>query len=522
MLVSHIGTMAHSVGAAWLMTEMTHSPRMVALVQTSSSVPVLLLALFAGAVADNFERRRLLIAFQCAMMLVSALLGVLAWQGLLTPYGLLGLTFVLGCAAAMHIPAWQASIGDIVPREVLPAAVAYNSISFNIARSTGPAIGGVIVALAGSSAAFLANAASFIGTIMVMLRWKPARAVSALPREQIGSAMAGGLRYAAMSPPLLRILLRLLLFTANAAAVTAMLPIVARDMIHGGAGTYGVLLGAFGVGAVCGATSSPRLRRIVTIRWLLTIAALSLAIGTALLSQSTSLWTALPALMLTGGGWVVGVSNLSVSMQLAAPRWMAGRAIALFETVIFGSIALGSWLYGVATSDMGLAQALALSAVLQFVTLAVALLIRLPEIGSFDLTLQQQWNEPETALPVDPRSGPIAIAITYRIKPDDVPEFLSEMRHWQRMRRRDGARGWTLYRDLADPGLWVERYQVPTWLDYVRHNRRRTLEDASHGSRIRALHQGKDAPAVQRLAATEPVDGDASPTTTDGIGSGPL
>lgn len=503
-LVSNLGYMVQSVGAAWLMTQLSPSPAMVALVQASATLPILLLALVAGAIADNLDRRRVMIAAQCFMLLVSLALAILAALGRVTPAMLLGLTFLVGCGMALNGPAWQASVGDMVPRAALPAAVAYNSAAFNVARSAGPAAGGAVVAAAGAAAAFLANCVSYVGLIVVLLRWRPQPSGHELPPERIGSAVASGIRYVAMSPHLLRVMIRAVMFAGAASAISALMPVIARDLMHGGAVTFGILLGAFGVGAVGGALVSAPLRTRASAQTVVGIAASAVAAGAAATALSHSLVTALPALALAGGGWILAMSTLNVTMQLASPRWVVARAIALYQMAAFGGLALGAWLFGMAASAYGIRGALLAAALVQLLGVLAGLAIRIPQLDDVNLDPLQRWSEPSTQVAVEARSGPVAVAIAYRIDSADVPEFLAAMHERRRVRRRDGARRWTLARDLSDPQRWIERYHVPTWLDYVRHNQRRTHADAANAERILALHRGVDPPEVQRMVEVHP------------------
>ncbi|MHB9879274.1 MFS transporter [Pacificimonas sp. ICDLI1SI03] len=503
-LVSNLGYVIQSVGAAWLMTEIARSPAMVALVQTSTSLPIMLLALLSGAIADSFDRRRVMLVAQGLMLFVSLALVFLSASDLITPYLLLGFTFMIGCGMALNSPAWQATVGDIVPKPVLPAAVAYNSIAFNVARSGGPAIGGAIVAAAGSAAAFAVNCFSYLPLIAVLLRWKVPPTDEELPPERIGNAVTSGLRYFVMSPHHLVVIARSAIFAISASAVTALMPVIARDIIGGGALIYGLLLGAFGAGAVGGAFASARLRRSLNIEKIVAIASLLIAIGAAGTALSGSLFTAMPALALAGCGWILGMSTLNVTIQLASPRWVVARAISVQQTAIFGGMALGSWLFGIAADNMGIPLALAICAALHLGSIIVGRFLPLPEFEDLNLDPLRRWTTPDTAVPVEARNGPVAVSILYRIAPADVPEFLNEMRQWRRVRRRDGARRWALYRDLADPELWIERYHVSTWLEYVRHNQRRTHADSGFRERIFALHKGPGQPEVHRMLEVHP------------------
>ncbi|WP_267382923.1 MULTISPECIES: MFS transporter [unclassified Sphingomonas] len=497
-MASNFGGLIQSVGASWMMTSLASSPQLVALVQASTTLPIMLLSLWAGAVADNLDRRLVMLWAQSFMLVVSVVLAGFAWAGILTPWWLLGFTFLIGCGTAMNGPAWQASVGDMVPRAALPGAIALNSMGFNIARSLGPAIGGAIVAAAGAAAAFLTNAVSYLGLIAVLARWHPDRAPRLLPRERLGVAMGAGLRYVAASPNIRIVLLRAGLFGVAASAIPALMPLVARTRMAGGPLTYGVLLGAFGIGAVGGALLSGRLRRTLTTEWIVRVATLALATGAAVTGLSTMLPLTVAALMLAGGGWVLALSTFNVTVQLASPRWVVARALALYQMAAFGGMAVGSWVFGLIAEHHGVGDALLAAAAFQLAGGLLGFRLALPQVQDLNLDPLARWTEPQTAVPIEPRSGPVIIAIDYRIAEEDVVHFLGVMEERGRIRRRDGARQWHLMRDLADPELWIERYQLPTWLDYVRHNQRRTQADAANGEALAALNRG-ESPRVHRM-----------------------
>ena len=528
-LASNFGGLIQSVGASWMMLSLSASERMVAMVQASVTLPILLLSLLAGAIADNLDRRRVMLFAQGMMLLVSITLAAFAWAGWLTPTTLLLFTFRIGGGTALNGPAWQASVGDMVGRPALPSAIALNSMGFNIARSLGPAIGGAIVAAAGAAAAFFVNALSYVGLIFVLSRWRPVRPPRQLPPERLDLAMAAGVRYVAMSPNIRRVLFRALLFGLSASAVPALMPIVARDLVAGGPLTYGVLLGAFGVGAVGGALLVRRLRARFATEQVVRLASAAFAIGAATTGVSPSLFATVPALLLAGAGWVVALSTFNVTVQLAAPRWVVARALALYQMFAFGGMAAGSFLFGSLAEGQGLASALVAAALLQVGGILLGTFLPLPVMKEVNLDPLARWREPETEVAVTPRSGPIVIRIEYRIQVADIPAFLSAMAERRRIRMRDGARHWSLLRDLADPEIWLERYHVATWLDYVRHNQRRTHADAANMQQILALHIGPDKPRVQRmierethtlpgLAPSDPHDLSAPVTDTTGQG----
>jgi MFS family permease len=499
-LLSNFGSLIQSVGASWMMLSIAPSPDMVALVQASTSLPIMLLSLVAGAMADNMDRRRIMVFAQIFMLAVSLALAICAWAGLVGPWTLLLFTFAIGCGSAFFAPAWQASVGDMVPRPEVPGAVALNSIAFNIARSVGPAIGGAIVAAAGAAAAFAVNAASYISLLTVLARWRPAPRLNTLPSETLGIAMGAGVRYVAMSPHIRTVLLRSAVFGFGASSVLALLPLVAKHLIAGGPLTYGLLLGAFGAGAVSGALSASRLREKLSTEAIVRWAGCILALAAALVAVSSFLVLTMAALFLAGAGWVLSLSTFNVSVQLSAPRWVVARALAAYQMAAFGGLAAGSWIWGELAADLTISGALLISAGVVLFGVVLGRWAPLSQAGELNLDplRTQLWNAPTTSVPVDERTGPVVITVEYIIDEADVEEFLARMNERRRVRRRDGARNWRLLRDLSNPRLWIERYETPTWLDYIRLNNRATQDDASVPERLRALHRGLEPPQVRR------------------------
>lgn len=498
-LVSNFGGLVQMVGAAWLMTSLSDSPDMVALVQASTTLPVMMFSLAAGAVADNYDRRRILLTAQGFMLAVSTGLAVFAWYGLLSPWLLLAFTFLLGCGNALNNPAWQSSVGDMVPRLDVPAAVTLNSVAFNIARSVGPAIGGAIVAASGAVAAFVVNAFSYIGLIVVLGRWQPPRVERVLPRETLWLAMSAGLRYVAMSPNIRAVILRAFLFGFGGIVGLALMPLVARDLVRGGPLTYGILLGGFGAGAVAGAFVSARLRRRFSTETLVRLTFLAYAAAALAVGLSRTLWLTMPALAVGGACWVLALSTFNSTVQLSAPRWVAGRALALYQMAAFGGMATGSWAWGWVTLHSGPAGGLFAAAGALVFGAAIGLRYQLPPLEALNLDPLSRWREPEVAVDIEPRSGPVFVTIEWRIRQENVVEFLKAMEERRRIRRRDGARHWTLLRDLTDAELWIERYDSPTWVEYVRQAQRVTQADADIGDRVRSLHIGPEPPVVRRM-----------------------
>lgn len=498
-VASNLGGLTQTVGASWMMTSIAQSADMVALVQTSVALPIVLLSLFAGAMADNLDRRKVMLGAQIFMLAVSIALTVCAWFGLITPWLLLMFTFLIGCGAAFNGPAWQASVGDMVPRAHLAGAVTINSMGFNIARSVGPAIGGAIVAAAGVAAAFAVNASTYIPLIVVLSRWRPVRPPQLLPRETLGIAVAAGLRYVSMSPAIRRVLIRGAVFGFGASSIMALLPLIAKHSLAGGPLTYGLLLGAFGLGAVLGALSTARLRQRLSSEGLSRVACIAFAVAAAVSGWVEQVLVIVTMMMIAGAAWVLALSTFNVTVQLSTPRWVVARALSLYQVTAFGGMAIGSWLWGVISASDGVRFALLGAAVVMLICALMGLRIPLAETADLNLDPLRRWQAPETEVPVESRTGPVVLTIEYTIREEDVLEFLAAMAERRRIRKRDGAMNWTLLRDLSDSRIWMERFTTPTWLDYIRHNNRMTQDDAIVLQRLRELHQGPAAPVVRRM-----------------------
>ena len=497
--VSNFGGLVQGVGAAWMMTSLTTSPNMIALVQASTALPIMLFSLSAGALADNYDRRRILLVAQVFMLSVSVALAVAAFAGLLTPWVLLGFTFLLGTGTALNNPSWQASMGDIGPRENLPEAVSLNSMGFNLMRSVGPALGGIIVATAGAGAAFAINALSYFPLLGALLAWPGAANSQKEAREPFVPALGAGLRYVAMSPNLMRVMLRGLLFGLGAVSILALLPLIARDLVRGGAFVYGILLGFFGLGAICGGLLNATIRKRFSNEAIVRGAFIGFGLATMMLSQSTWLWISLVPMLLAGACWVLALSLFNVTVQLSSPRWVVGRSIAMYQMATFGGLAVGSWLWGMVAESIGTDGALIASGLSLLVGAAVGLRFAMPQFGGINLDPLNRFTEPALELDLRGRSGPIMVMIDYRIADADIPAFLAAMTERRRIRRRDGARQWVLLRDLEHHEQWTESYHVATWADYLRHNLRRTHADAEVSDTLMRLHQGPEPPRVRRM-----------------------
>ena len=381
-LLSNLGLLIQGVGAAWAMTQMTSSADKVALVQTALMLPIMLISMPAGAIADMYDRRIVALGSLAIALAGATALAVMAWLNLVTPNILLAFCFIVGCGMALFGPAWQSSVSEQVPPEHLPAAVALNGISYNIARSFGPAIGGVIVATAGAVAAFAANALLYIPLLIVLFLWRRNSEPSRLPRERLNRAIVSGVRYIANSPSIRIVLTRTLVTGIIGGSVMALMPLIARDLLHGGAQTYGIMLGAFGMGAVIGALNIGTLRKQMSGEAAIRACTISMAgaIMAVALSRQPVLTAA--ALVVAGAVWMAAVALFNIGVQLSAPRWVAGRSLAAFQASIAGGIAIGSWGWGYLTDMAGVQTALLVSAAMMLVSPLLGLWLRMPPVGA--------------------------------------------------------------------------------------------------------------------------------------------
>jgi MFS family permease len=374
-LASNLGATIQSVAAAWLMTELTDSHRLIALVQASATIPIMLFGIFAGAIADNYDRRLVMLAAQIGMLLTSTALALLTWLDMMSPHMLLAFTLLVGVGTALNSPAWQASVRQQVGLADLPQAISLNTISFNLARSVGPALGGLLISVWNVALAFAVNAASFIALIVVLLRWRPDTVrpgPGSEPRKPMLPAIGVGLRFCATSSPIRRVLLRGLAIGFGVAGYQALLPAVVRDRLHGGELDFGLMLGLFGMGSILGALFIAQARRRFGMETVLAAGMLSFVVAQVVLAEVGSVYPALPATFLAGIGWVATLTSLNVAMQMRSPETILGRCLSIYQAVTFGGMAVGAWVWGVVADLGGLTFALHAGAV--FLAVSGALL----------------------------------------------------------------------------------------------------------------------------------------------------
>ena len=506
--ISSVGTWMQDTAGTWLMTVLTASPLLIALMQTVASLPVLLLGLPAGATADIFDRRRLLIFWQVWMLVSVAVLAGLTLLGHISPWTLLAFTFLLNVGSAMNNPAWQAIVPELVPRELIPDTVALNAASNNLARALGPALGGLMVAgfarvHTGAGSVFLLNALSFAGVIWVLVQWKRTPLFkSALPAERMAGSIRSGLRYVRYSPTLQSSLIRAFTFTFFVSGIWSLLAVVAKRDLRAGALGYGVLNGSLGVGAVLAATQLPKIRRRFPADTILSVSTIYQALTLMALALVHTPWIVIPMLLVSGFAWTSTMSQLNVSVQLAVPAWVQARALGTYLMTFQGGMALGSLTWGF-VAEHGSTSAALLGA-------GIGLVVTLPLVSRFHI-LQGAIPDhtpyifkrpaPELAaipgaMENDPTEGPVRITVEYEVPLMRYIEFTRAIHELRGVRMRDGAIRWGIFREAENPEHLIESFVMESWLEYLRSRERVTAADAVIRDRVYAMHEGSGTPRV--------------------------
>ncbi|HEX5751804.1 MAG TPA: MFS transporter [Archangium sp.] len=504
VLTSNIGTWVQDVAASWFMSERTGSPLMVAAVQSATTLPVVAFALVAGTLADIVDRRRYLLWVQLWMLFVATAVAVQAHAGRLDAWSLLCLTFALGTGAAMGMPAQAATTADLVPRPMLAPAVALSSIGVNIARSIGPALGGLVVARFGASWAFSLNALSFLGLVFVLWRWKRAKSASALPAESFGGALRAGLRYAVQAGEFRSVLVKSACFFVFASALPALMAIVVRQELSAGAGTYGLLLGFIGAGAIGGAIVLPKLRERFDADTLVPAATLLYALTMLVLANLRDPRFLCVAMLANGLSWITVLSSLQTAAHVSVPAWVRARALSLYIVVFSAGMAGGSLIWGSLAQQAGTRISLTVAAVAAVLAGIFSLRFRLSVAMGRDTTPSSHWPQPAVAEEVAHARGPVLVTVEYLIAQADRDEFLHHLHLLGGTRRRDGAVQWGVMEDAAQPGRFLEYFIVDSWLEHLRQHERVTHEEQRLQEKIRALHRDAQPPTVRHFMGATP------------------
>jgi MFS family permease len=501
VLAANIGTWMRDVGAGWLMTSLSASATAVAMVQVATTLPVFLLSLPAGALADIVDRRRLLVITNTLLAGVALAMGVVTQLGLMTPALLVASLLIAGVGAAVMVPVQQSLTPLLVGRAQLRSAVALNSMGFNVSRAIGPAIGGVVVATAGVAYAFYADALSYLAVIAAFWWWKgaSARASAGVP-EQLASAMRVGVRFALHAPAFQRTVLRAGSFFLFASAYWALLPIIARRELGGGPAYYGTLLTSIGLGAVIGAIALPKLRRHVSAEGILRIGTVATMLVLIVLAAVRDKIVVAGVMAVAGSAWIVVLTTANVSAQTHLPNWVRGRALAVYLTAFYGALALGSLVWGQLADRTSVAISLWTAAALGAIALVVAWRKPMPDTEP-DLSPSRHWPDP-TVSPTLAQSpgadrGPVLVTVEYDVAPDNVDQFLAALALFSHERLRDGAYQWGVYQDAGERTHFIESFLLPSWREHLRQHERVTRADAELQERVRRFHVGPQPPRVR-------------------------
>ncbi len=497
-VLGNTGSFMRDVASSWLMTDLSASPAAVAMVQAAGTLPIFLLAIPAGVLTDILDRRKFLIAVQILLASVSLTLMALAHTGMLSISSLIALTFVGGIGAALMGPTWQAIVPELVPRQDVKSAVALNSLGINIARSIGPAAGGLLLAAFGAGVTYGADVASYLVVIAALIWWPRAKNTNDALAEGFFGAFRAGLRYTRASRPLHVVLVRAAIFFAFASAVWALLPLVARQLLGGDASFYGILLGAVGAGAIGGALVMPKLRERFDSDGLLLGAAIIAALVMGTLALAPPKWFAIVVLLFLGGAWITALTTLNGAAQAVLPNWVRGRGLAVYLTVFNGAMTAGSIGWGAVGEATGIQTTLLIGAAGLLVAGFIMHRLKLPT-GDADMIPSNHWPEPLVAEPVAHDRGPVLILIEYRVEKHHRTAFLHALDELSQERRRDGAYGWGITEDSADPQKLVEWFMVESWAEHLRQHKRVSNADADLQGKVLAYHSGPEKPVVRHF-----------------------
>ena len=500
-VVSNIGTWMQNVAGVWLVTTLTTSALLVALMQTATSLPSFLLSMPAGAIADLIDRRRLLLVTQGFMAVVAFLLGTLTLTGHVSAFGVLGFTFLLGMGAALNSPVWQTVTTELVPRSVLPFAITLNGVSNNIARAIGPAIGGVIIAYYSPGWVFLVNGMSFLGTFAVIYAWKREPTLTSGPAENFMGALRAGIRYVQYSPAIYGVLVRTFSFSFGATAMWALLSVVMARRLHLSSGHYGVMLSWLGAGAVTGAVLMGRAGQKLNFNQRVVLGSFVFIGTNTCLALVSNIYLLYGVMFLSGVAWLMVMTSFSTTVQLNVPKWVQARVISIYMLVFQAGMSVGSLVWGELTDHFSLQTALLAAA--SWMLVGIGLAIPFPMRSPEDLNLDpaESWSDPATEGDIDPDDGPVVVMIEYQVEPENWPAFRHAAEQLKRLRLRDGALRAGVFSDIAQPTRITEVFYVATWGEHQRQHHRFTREDQAVEAQVRQFHAGPMAPRVTHFLA---------------------
>ena len=479
VLFGWIGYWMQTVGAQWLLVDAPNAAALVSLVQAANSLPLMLLALPGGVLADSFDRRWLMFTVQVYYFVLAILLAVLTAVGHTPPALLLAFTFALGVRVAVQLPAWGASMPELVPRTQLRAASRLDLAGVNVSRAVGPALAGLVIAhLGGVAVVFALNAISVVPLAIALLFWRRPQPGLENRRERFVPALRAGSRYVWHEPVVRRILLRTIIFAAPAMALWALLPLVASQRLGVGADGYGAMFGALGLGAILAVLVLGRVTDRLSTNGTLSAAGVLYAAALAVVVLVPSFPAALATLVVAGLAWMAATSTLQAELQLVLPTWVRARAFAIFTVIFGGAQAAGAVLWGLVADRAGLQPTVLVAAVVMLAGAVTGMFWRVPETGHIDPQPAVYWPDARLAFDPEPDTGPVLVAVRYTVAPQRQAAFLEAMGHLRRSRRRTGATRWELYRDGEQPDRFVEMFTVGSWQEHMRqHEGRLTGSD---------------------------------------------
>ncbi|MBH3435233.1 MFS transporter [Pseudomonas citronellolis] len=512
-LFANLGTWAQSVAAAWVVTEAHASPLMVAMIQVASALPLVLLSILSGVLADNHDRRKIMLVGLTIELSGAALVTLLAFLGYLDPLLLIASILWLSLGSSITIPAWQAAVNEQVPPRLVGDAVLLNSVNYNVARAVGPAIGGLLLSATGAPWVFLFNCLCYASLIWAIWQWRREVPKRTLPPEHIVEGVVAALRFTQYSSVTRLVMLRSAVFGLSASAVWALLPLLAHRNPDGNASVYGYMLGALGLGAILGSTLVGRLRKVIGTSRLISLGGGTLGLVLLILGTVDSLWVLFPALILGGSCWIAAVASYNSAVQILVPDWVKARALALYQTAIYGGLALGSFLWGHFAGTLGVQGALLAAGCLLLVSVALLYNSRLPELNPGSIARAPSTLPGEPTFVFDTQRGSVLVTIEYRIPAERTRDFVRAAKALRRLRLRNGAERWALYRDISDKEAWQEVFLVDNWIAHLRMLDRMTLEDKTIIDTVTSLHAGDAPPKMRHGVSYESGSYEAPPET---------
>jgi len=512
-LFANLGTWAQSVAAAWVVTEAHASPLMVAMIQVASALPLVLLSILSGVLADNHDRRKIMLVGLTIELSGAALVTLLAFLGYLDPLLLIASILWLSLGSSITIPAWQAAVNEQVPARLVGDAVLLNSVNYNVARAVGPAIGGLLLSATGAPWVFLFNCLCYASLIWAIWQWRREVPKRTLPPEHIVEGVVAALRFTQYSSVTRLVMLRSAVFGLSASAVWALLPLLAHRNPDGNASVYGYMLGALGLGAILGSTLVGRLRKVIGTSRLISLGGGTLGLVLLILGTVDSLWVLFPALILGGSCWIAAVASYNSAVQILVPDWVKARALALYQTAIYGGLALGSFLWGHFAGTLGVQGALLAAGCLLLVSVALLYNSRLPELNPGSIARAPSTLPGEPTFVFDTQRGSVLVTIEYRIPAERTRDFVRAAKALRRLRLRNGAERWALYRDISDKEAWQEVFLVDNWIAHLRMLDRMTLEDKTIIDTVTSLHAGDAPPKMRHGVSYESGSYEAPPET---------